>query len=166
LAYLELEFSAPRNASSGGSVNQIEFTKSNIKVASHLSPHVLDEYFESMREVFEAARRKRTPPMMHPGRLRRILRCFRHKEPCQDLLEFPPEYCGSTFNLGFVELNGHEHWIEMTVGVGNSGITLWKRVVSAGGHEIIKGIVIGMLSDSSHMVIVKPGGGVWLVYDF
>jgi hypothetical protein len=116
--------------------------------------------------VYQAARRKRTPPVMDPGRLRRILRCFRHRESLQDLLAFPAEYHGCTFNLGFVELDGYEHWIEMTVGVGNAGLTLWKRVVSAGGIEIIKGITIGMLSNSSHMVIVQPGGRVWLVYDF
>jgi len=103
---------------------------------------------------------------MHPGRLRRILRCFHHRDWYQDLLEFPAEYYGCTFELGFVELDGHEHWIEMTVGEGNVGATLWKRVVSSEGFEIIKGIAIGMLTDSSHMVIVQPGGRVWLVYDF
>ena len=87
---------------------------------------MLNEYLESRRDVFHATRRKRTPSKMHPGRLHRILCCFHRRESRQDLLDFPAEYYDCIFELGFVELDGHSHWIEMIVGEDNLEATVWK----------------------------------------
>ena len=53
----------------------------------------------------------------------------------------------------------------MTVGAGNLGPTGWKQVISETGEEMLTGIGIGMLTETSHMVLVVPGGPLVLVKD-
>jgi hypothetical protein len=54
----------------------------------------------------------------------------------------------------------------MIIGVGNLGPTCWKKVVCRNGVDMSVTIAIGMVADTSHMVIVVAGGPVLLVYDF
>ena len=57
-------------------------------------------------------------------------------------------------------------WFDMTVGVGNLSPTGWKQVISETGEEMLTAISIGMLTETSHMVLVVPGGPLVLVKDF
>jgi hypothetical protein len=54
-------------------------------------------------------------------------------------------------------------WFERTIGVGNLGATGWKQVMPEAGEDIFTGIAIGMITNTSHMVIVVPGGPLLLV---
>lgn len=54
----------------------------------------------------------------------------------------------------------------MTIGVGNLGATGGKQVVSEAGEDMLTGIAIGMVMNTSHVVIVVPGGPLLFVYDF
>ena len=164
-AFLELEFSSPlwRNESFS---DYAKFFEPRSLLARQLSQDVLDEYIESRKRVYMKSRKTEYPPKMPEFMLRRILRCYNAMEDEEYLLSFPGEYYGNTFRLGFVDDEGEAEWFDMTVGAGNLGPTGWKQVISETGEEMLTGIGIGMLTETSHMVLVVPGGPLVLVKDF
>lgn len=111
-------------------------------------------------------RKTEYPPKMSEFMLRRILRCYNAKEDEEYLLSFPGEYYGNVFRLGFVDDEGEAEWFDVTVGAGNLGLTGWKQVISETGEEMLTGIGIGMLTETSHMMLVISGGSLILVKDF
>ena len=164
-AFLELEFSSPLWRNEPFS-DYAKFFEPRSLLARQLSQDVLDEYIESRRLVYMKSRKTEHPPKMSEFMLRRILRCYNVIEDEEYLLSFPAEYYGNTFRLGFVDDEGEAEWFDMTVGAGNLGPTGWKQVISETGEEMLTGIGIGMLTETSHMVLVVPGGPLVLVKDF
>jgi hypothetical protein len=164
-AFLELEFSSPLWRNEPFS-DYADFFEPRSVLARQLSQDVLDEYIESRKRVYMKSRKMDYPPKMPEFMLRRILRCYNAEEDKEYLLSFPAEYYGNTLRLGFVDDDGEAEWFDMTVGAGNLGPTGWKQVVSETGDDMLTGIGIGMLTETSHMVLVVPGGPLVLVKDF
>jgi hypothetical protein len=156
--FLDAEFAAPltRNSSSS-SFNHPD--KPSL-VARRLSASVLGEYLEVRRDKYKLASKK--PKKMSEIKLSDLLRCFHSSDSLHDLNTFTAEHHGSFFRFGYVVLDGSPVWFEMMITIGDG---MLGKKIECEGQSII-GIAIGVIKGTSHMVVVEPGGRVFLVYDF
>jgi len=84
-------------------------------------------------------------------------------DSAKDLDKFAADFYGVTIPLVYVATENSIEWVQLNIGVGNLGGFLYTRARC--GNTSVKGVAIGMIKDSYHMVIVVPGGGVYVAMD-
>jgi hypothetical protein len=123
-------------------------------------------YLDEHRKKYNRERERAKRENVDTYTLRPLLRSFNSESDAEDLSLYTAEYRYFRFPLGYVLENGRPRWFNLIIGAGDLGETLWKRVHDNGGDIDISGMAIGMLENTSYFVLVEPGGGVFLVYDF
>jgi hypothetical protein len=160
-AYLDDEFRSPLSGDTPFGYTNLQDPVSLI--SRKLSQHVLDEYVNERRQKYLAAR-KLTPIKPRPTALRNRLRCFHNPNCGSDIVSFTAEHYGISIPFGYVNSDHEQIWFNLVIGVGNLGPELWKRV-RYHQTEVI-GVAIGMIEETSYMVLLEPGGRVFIVFDF
>jgi hypothetical protein len=161
-AYLDAEFLSVAGCTSKDisiltSVGTTQFSRT-------LPMPLLKEYLEAKKEQYgSAADPVYTPDKLNHHSIQLLLRSLNTSESANDLDKFAADFYGVTIPLFYVSVENSAEWILLNIGVGNFGGHQYTTVKC--GKESVKGVAIGMIKDSYHMVLIVPGGGVYLAMD-
>lgn len=132
-------------------------------MARHLPRSILREYIEEKRKKYLQRKQESSPLKLPASTLRRSFRGCHGPEAAQLLVDYSAEHWGATFPLGYLDINEKKSWFHIVLGTGMFGPRVWHRVQR--GTVTIVGIAIGMIKDTSHIVLVLPNGPIFLVWD-
>jgi hypothetical protein len=132
-------------------------------VTQQISLDALNDYFEHVKKAYIQKIGKPQPTALPSHLLRRELRSCHGPQADKFLINFAEEHYGACFALGYSESGSQRQWHRITIGIGMYGSNILQNITYQYGN--IKGVAIGMVDDTSHVVVVVPNGGVFLVWD-
>jgi hypothetical protein len=135
-------------------------------IAKSLSTNVMQAYIAQRKSKYRTKIEPvRIPDGLHISSIRHLLRYLNTVDSAWDLGTFTTDYYSAHLPFAYIYDEDEERmeWLTLAVGVGSIGATLYTQV-RCGSREII-GVAIGMIYNSPHVVVVVPGGGVYLCLD-
>jgi len=157
--YLDAEFSAPLTGIEPTFPTKINEDES-VRLSKIIPTTVLKEYIEQKTQKYitassEAETRKKINPIL----VRQLLRQLNNPQCAKDLDTFTADYSLVSMPLGYIldEVDKTPQWLHLIIGVGNFGLHMYTTVRCA--QREIRGVALGMLHNSPHIVIVVPGRG-------
>jgi len=163
--YLDAEFSAPLTGIEPTFPTNINEDES-VRLSKIIPTTVLKEYIEQKTQKYiTASSEAETREKINPIEVRQLLRQLNNPRCAKDLDTFTADYSFVSMPLGYIldEVDKTPQWLHLIIGVGNFGVHMYTTVRCA--QREIRGVALGMLHDSPHIVIVVPGGGVYLCQD-
>jgi hypothetical protein len=160
--FLDVEFSRTTRTSNSFSLTVASLTS----VATQMSPSILKAYLTQLEVKYKTAIQPTINPSVdYSVSIRKLLRSLNSPKSGHDLATFVGEYYGYVFRFGYVfDDERSRTWIQVQLGVGNVGSRMYTRVRC--GYHDIKGVALGMVVESPHLVVVvSPGGGVYFCKD-
>jgi hypothetical protein len=147
--YLDLEF--------------MEQSSQPSPMARQLPLSILQEYYEEKKKIYLQKKSKPSPLSLPASTLRHAFRTCHGPDAAQLLIDYSGEHYGASFPLGYLNIDGKKSWYHVTLGDGMFGPRVWHRIQY--GCENITGIAIGMITDTSYIVVVVPNGPIFLIWD-